>query len=90
MAAILGATLAAWFLVLLNAPAETLAVYAVATPLAGLALCALYHCFLIRCPRCGTRLGHLLRSPTEFSLFRFSKRVRFCPHCTIDFEDDLR
>jgi len=82
-------TLAAWFWALLCSEAARAAHYAFAIPLTGLALGAFYHTFLIRCPWCGKRLGYLLRSPSEFSLFRFSKRVRFCPACTLDFQDDL-
>ena len=62
---------------------------ALAAPAAGLLTGWAYHLFFIRCPRCRRSIGHLARSLIDFSLFRFPKRVRFCPYCMTDFEDDL-
>jgi hypothetical protein len=45
---------------------------------------------MIRCPWCRRNLGHLTRSLTHFSLFRFPKGARFCPYCMIDFQDDVK
>ena len=61
-----------------------------AIPLSGVLLCFFYHLLMIRCPHCGKRLGHLTRSLIDFSLIRFPKRVRFCPYCTTDFQDEVK
>jgi len=89
MAVILGVSLGVWVCFLSRSKAGAVSPYVMAIPLDGLLLCTLYHLFMIRCPRCGKSLGHLTTSLCDFSLFRFPKRVRFCPHCTIDFEDEL-
>ncbi len=89
MAVILGVSLALWLLLLALFETGHVPRSVMATPLAGILLCAAYHALMIRCPRCRKRLAHVTRSPIDFSLLRFPKRVRFCPHCTIDFEDEL-
>lgn len=90
MAVILGISLGTWLFFLIRAKAGNVSPNVMAIPLDGILLCTLYHMFMIRCPRCGKSLGHLTGSLCDFSLFRFPKRVRFCPHCTIDFEDELQ
>ena len=90
LAVILVASLALWIYFLVAAEGAEATWQAMLTPVGGFLVGWSYHVFMIRCPRCHKPIGHLVRSPFEFSLFRFSKRVRFCPHCTIDFEDDLR
>lgn len=82
-------SLALCFALLLTANTQDEAWRALYVPGGGLPLSLFHGLFLIRCPRCHKPIGHLVRSPAEFSLLRFSKRVRFCPHCTVDFEDDL-
>ncbi len=89
LAVILGASLALWSCLLVAADSREETLRAMLTPVGGVLLGWCYHVLMIRCPRCHRRVGHLVRSFTEFSLLRFSKRVRFCPHCTADFEDDL-
>lgn len=89
MAVILSISLAVWLYFLSLSEAGHVSRYVLCIPIDGVILCAFYHLFMIRCPRCRKSLGNLTRSPTHFSLLRFSKRVRFCPYCTIDFEDEL-
>ena len=88
-AIVLGITLAAWLVVLGRSEPGQATWKVMAIPIGGILFCVLYHLFLIRCPRCGASIGYVTRSLIDFSLFRFPKRVRFCPHCTVDFEDDL-
>lgn len=89
MAVILGVTLALWLLFLAMFEIGQVPAYVMAIPLYGLLLCSVYHSFMIRCPCCRKRLGHVTRSLLNFSLLRFPKRVRFCPYCTVDFQDDV-
>jgi hypothetical protein len=90
MAIILGGSLILWAIAFyrFKPGGETFAVIAI--PLAGISVCALYQTFMIRCPWCRRNLGHLTRSLTHFSLFRFPKGARFCPYCMIDFQDDVK
>jgi len=83
-------SLALWLCLLVAADTREEIRRAMWSPVIGAVLGWCYHAFFVRCPRCHKPLGRLVRSPTEFSLLRFSKRVRFCPHCTFDFEDDLK
>ncbi len=89
LAVLLGASLALWLILLAMSEIGHVTRYVMATPLVGVVLCAVYHVFMIRCPGCGKRLGHLARSLIDFSLFRFPKRVRFCPYCMTDFDDEV-
>lgn len=89
MAVLLGLSLLLWLAGLCAAEAGQVSARVMAIPAGGVLLCGLYHLFMIRCPRCGKSIGHLTRSPINFSLFRFPKRVRFCPYCTVDFEDEV-
>jgi hypothetical protein len=89
MAVILGLSLTLWSISLALFDIGHVPRSVSAIPLAGMALCAVYHFLVIRCPYCRRRLGHLMLPLTNFSLLRFPKRVRFCPHCTIDFQNEL-
>ena len=89
MAIVLTITLVAWFIFIGHLDSGQDIWPVIAIPVGGILFCVFYHLFLIRCPRCGASIGYVTRSLIDFSLFRFSKRVRFCPHCKVDFEDDL-
>jgi len=89
MAVLLGVSFALWLICLAKFDIGHVPRYVMAIPLGGLTLCAAYHLFMIRCPSCSKNLGHLTRSVIDFSLFRFTKRVRSCPFCTVDFDDEL-
>jgi hypothetical protein len=90
LAVITTACLALWLYLLIAADSREDMLRAMATPAGGLLFGWLYHLFMIRCPHCGKSIGFMTRSLSEFSLFRFSKRVRFCPRCTIDFQDEVK
>ena len=87
--AILACTFAAWIWAVFNIRGRQMLVFALVIQLSGLAVAALHHLFLIRCPWCRKRLGHLLFTPFDFSLVKFSACIRSCPHCTTDFEEEL-
>ena len=89
MAILMGVSLGLWLLTLALFDIGHVPRSVMAFPLVGIVFCAGYHVLMIRCPHCGKRLGHLTRSLIDFSLHRFPKRVRFCPYCMTDFEDDL-
>ena len=89
MAVILGISLVLWVIFLGMFESGHVKRYVLAIPSAGILLCAAYHVIMIRCPHCSKPLGHLARSPIDFSLFRFPKRVRFCPYCMTDLEDEV-
>lgn len=44
--------------------------------------------FLVRCPRCHGRLGHLSNSMSVFGK-PMKKGIKFCPHCGVSFGDEL-
>ena len=90
MAVILALSIALWMIFLAMFDMGHVPRSVMAFPVAGILLCAIYHVLMIRCPCCGKKLGHLARSLIDFSLLRFPKRIRFCPYCMIDFEDDLK
>jgi hypothetical protein len=90
MSFILGASLTVWLLFLATLEGGQLSAIVFVIPLAGLALGVLYNAFMIRCPHCNANLGHFTRSLIDFSLFRFPVRVRFCPHCSKDFQDEIK
>jgi len=89
MAVILVISLVVWLvaLAMLDSDGDPRTVMAI--PVVGLVLCAIYQALMIRCPHCGKSLGHLARSLIDFSLHRFPKRVRFCPYCMTDLEDEV-
>jgi hypothetical protein len=89
MAILLGVSLGAWLIALAMFDVHSEPRVVMAIPFVGVLLCVIYHVFMIRCPCCRKKLGHLARSLVDFSLLRFPKRVRFCPYCMVDFEDEL-
>ncbi len=48
-------------------------------PFLGFICAVLYILFFLKCPKCGTRLGHALSG---------FKRPRFCPGCGIAFDSE--
>jgi hypothetical protein len=88
-AVILGLSLGVWLIALSQFDADDEPRNIMAIPVVGIVLCTIYHVLMIRCPHCRKSLGHLARPLIDFSLFRFPKRVRFCPYCMTDFEDEL-
>ena len=51
--------------------------------------CTLYLYFRIRCPNCNNPISQLIMMPGG-GFFRFSRKLRYCPLCGIDFDTEMK
>ena len=58
-------------------------------PFLGFAGCILYLYFRIRCPNCNNPISQLPMMAGG-GFFRFSRKLKCCPFCGIDFDTELK
>jgi len=49
----------------------------------------IYLTFGICCPKCKSRIGHVIGYSIDIFTFGLSKKIKFCPYCGVSFDSEI-